>query len=247
MRTRLDLSSSARFGAVVAVVALVAALTAAPALAAPALRAARGADVKIAEAGVFLAGDFPEGFSAQPRDDSTNADNIRLARGVGGCAPYIALQKTTAALPQARSQQFTDGSRTVSNEVDVFKSERAASDAIALFVKPSVVGCLKKLYEKQLRQDPALKGKLASVVVSLDRQDIASLGDDSVVYEGNIVLTGTDGSSSQLGVGIAAVQVGRTVDAVSYSTDNADLPEILTPAIDASVGRLRTAVAGGAV
>ena len=39
------------------------------------------------------------------------------------------------------------------------------------------------------------------------------------------------------------MRVGRTVDAVTYTTDAGDLTEILTPAIDASVGRLRTALA----
>ena len=88
------------------------------------------------------------------------------------------------AVPQASSPDFEDASRTVSNEVDVFKTERAASDALALYAKSSTVGCLKKIFEKRLRQEPSLKGKVAAVVVTIERQDIAGLGDDSVVYEG---------------------------------------------------------------
>ncbi len=117
---------------------------------------------------------------------------------------------------------------------------------MALFAKPSMVSCLEKLFKKQIAQDPTTKGKIASVSVTLDRQDIAGLGDDSVVYEGNMALTGTDGSTSKIGVGNAAVQVGRAVDDVTYLTTGADLTEILTPAIDASVTRLQAVQASAA-
>jgi hypothetical protein len=129
------------------------------------------------------------------------------------------------------------------NEVDVFRDEKAATAALALYAKPSVVACLEHLFEKQLREDPSLDGKLADVVATLDRQDIAGIGDDSVVYEGRIDLSGTDGSTKQVGIGSAAVRVGRTVDVVTYTTDGGDLTEILTPAIDASVGRVRAMLA----
>ena len=93
----------------------------------------------------------------------------------------------------------------MSNEVDVFKSERLAADALALFAKPSMVSCLQKLFHKQIAQDPKTKGKIESVSITLDRQDIAGLGDDSVVYEGKMEITGTDGSTTEVGVGNAAV------------------------------------------
>jgi hypothetical protein len=85
------------------------------------------------------------------------------------------------------------------------------------------------------------------VSVALDRQDIAGLGDDSVVYEGNMTIAGTDGSTTQIGIGNAAVRVGRAVDDVTYVTTSAPLTDVLTPAIDASVARLRTALSGSAV
>jgi hypothetical protein len=167
---------------------------------------------------------------------------------VDGCAPYVTLQKTVASLPQAKSSRFSDESRSIGNEVDVFPTERAASAAILLYAKSSIVGCLENLFEKQARQDPDLRGSLDDVVVNLERQDIAGLGDDSVVYEGSTRLTGTDGSSQQIGIGSAAVRVGRTVDVVTYTTTDASptgssLTDVLTPAIDASVSRLRTALA----
>ena len=207
----------------------------------PVTAAPRNADSRLATSATFVPGDFPPGFGATAASVPTNADNIRLAKGVAGCGPYITLEKSTSTLSQARSPRFGDGSRTVENEVDVFKTDRAARDALVLYAKPSVAGCLKKLYEKQIRANPALLGKVAAVAVTLARQDIAGLGDDRVVYEGTVVVTGTDGLMEQVAVGTAAVRVGRVVDAVSSSSTGADLTEILTPAIDASVARLRDA------
>jgi hypothetical protein len=241
MGSRGGRSSFARpRAALVAVVVVAVALGVA---AGPAASATGGNDAQIAKAAIFVLADFPAGFTAEPSSGSSHADNIRLAKGVGGCAPYILLQRAVDAVPSAFSPDFKDAYRTVSNEVDVFKSERSARDALALYAKPSIVGCLKKLFEKRLRQDPKVKNKV-DVVVALQRQDIAGLGDDSVVYEGTVDLTGTDGSTAQLRIGNAAVQVGRTVNAVSYSTTGDDLVDVLTAAIDASVGRLRSALNG---
>jgi len=202
-------------------------------------------DVQIARTATFVLADFPTGFRQEASTASSNADNIKAAKGIAGCAPYVAVQKLTAALPRARSADFKDDSRTISNEVDVFRSDRAAGDALNLYAKSSTVGCLEHLFEKSVRSDADPVAKLDDVLVTLERQDIAGLGDDSVVYEGTVKLTATDRSTTKIGVGVAAVQVGRAVDAVTYLTTDKDLTEILTPAIDASVARLRTALAKG--
>jgi hypothetical protein len=205
--------------------------------------ASQSADTAVARAGSFVASDFPEGFAPTASSDKTHADNIRLAKGVAGCGPYITLQKSVSSLPQVKSSRFGDATRSIGNEVDVFPSDRAASAAIVLYAKPSVVGCLENLFEKQARQDPESRDSIDDVAVELDRQDIAGLGDDSVVYEGSIQYTGTDGSTTKVGIGSAAVRVGRAVDVVTYTTTGEDLTEVLTPAIDASVSRLRSALA----
>jgi hypothetical protein len=204
--------------------------------------ATRSGDAAIARAGLLEPADLPAGFEASREPQKTHSDNIKLAKGVAGCGPYISVQKSVSQLPQAKSPRFDDGARVVGNEVDVFASERAASAALALYAKSSIVGCLENLFEKQARQDPALRDVVDDIAVSLERQDIAGIGDDSVVYEGSVVLTGDDGSSTRVGIGSAAVQVGRTVDVVTYSTEGPDLTEVLTPAIDASVARLRAAL-----
>jgi len=204
--------------------------------------ASQSGDAAIARSGTLVTADFPTGFEPSPSSAKSHSDNIRLAKGVGGCTPYVTLQKAVASLPQAKSSRFGDESRSIGNEVDVFPTDRAASAAIVLYAKSSIVGCLENLFEKQARQDPDLRGSLDDVVVNLTRQDIAGLGDDSVVYEGSTVVTGTDGSSQQIGIGSIAVRVGRTVDVVTYTTTGSSLTEILPPAIDASVSRLRAAL-----
>ena len=205
--------------------------------------ASQSADTAMARAGVLVAADFPDGFAASPASDKSHIDNVRLAKGIDGCAPYVTLQKALVPLPQAKSPRFADASRSVGNEVDLFPTDRAASAALVLYAKSSVVGCLENLFEKQTRQDPTLQSTLDDVMANLDRQDIAGLGDQSVVYEGSLVLTDTDGSKSQIGIGSAAVRVGRALDVVVYTTDGTSLTDVLTPAIDASVGRLRAALA----
>ena len=227
-----------RLARALAVALLIVALTATAVAA-----ASQAGDVAIARAGAFVASDFPAGYQASTASSTSHADNIRLAKGVDGCGPYTTLQKAVSPLPQIKSPRFEDDTRSIGNEVDVFPSEKTAAAALVLYAKSSVVGCLENLFEKQTRQDPQLRGSLDDVVVNLDRQDIAGLGDDSVVYEGSIVLTGADGSTTKVGIGSAAVRVGRAADVVTYSTTGDSLTDVLTPAIDASVSRLRSALA----
>src|SRR6478735_4369122 len=178
---------AASAGAVLAALLLGAAAT-------PAAANRNGDDLQLAKAGTLALSDLPAGFTTKPDTGYSKADNIRLAKGINGCGPYIALEKTLIDLPSARSASLEDPTRKVDNEVDVFKNDRAASAALALYAKPSLVGCLEQVFEKGIRQDPSRSGAIDDVVVMLDRQDIAGLGDESVVYEGSVVITGTDGS-----------------------------------------------------
>lgn len=241
--------SSARAFAAVIPVVIVLGISLAPTAATGAGAESQPVDAAIARAGIFAASDFPPTFQVLPGQSAAAGEVVKLARGVDGCGPYVTLLKASVPRPQARSLRFGDAARAVSNEVGVYPSERAASVALTLYAKSSVVGCIENLAEKQLRQDAAQDagrgGTIDEVVAKLDRRDIAGLGDDSVVYEGSIVVTGTDGSTTQLGVGNAAVRVGRAVDVVTYTSTGTDLTDVLAPAIDSSVTRLRSAQAKG--
>src|SRR5215218_2258766 len=116
--------------------------------------ASQGGDTAVARAGAFVTSDFPEGFKGSASSAPSHADNIRLAKSVEGCGPYVTVQRSVASLPQVKSPRFSSVSLDIGNEVDVFPSERAASAALVLYAKSSVVGCLENLFEKSARQDP---------------------------------------------------------------------------------------------
>lgn len=208
--------------------------------------ASRSSDQQLAKQGVLLQSDFPDGFTRKAPDNSSDAEVAKLAKGTSGCGTYIALQKLTDAQPNAKSQDFEDDSRQVSNEVDVFKSVKSADAALAIYARASVPTCLERLFTKLLTQqfakDPSTKGKIARVAVTLGRQDVGGLGDDSVVYEGSAKVTAKNGTSHTLGIGNAAVRVDRAVSDYTYTTTSGDLTEVLQPAIEASVSRLQDAI-----
>lgn len=202
--------------------------------------APRSSDLGVARAGLFVASDFAAGFTAAAPPDTTHTDQISMARGVEGCGPYVAIQKKLTVTPTADSMQYSDHGRTIGNEVAVLASDKAAASFLVLYEKPSMVGCLENYLEKQFRRSSG--SQLDDVTVALERQDIAGLGDASVLYEGVATLELTDGTSAKLSIGTAVVRVGRAIDSILYSTSGASLTDVLTPAIDASVGRLRTAL-----
>jgi hypothetical protein len=206
--------------------------------------ASKAGDTKIAKAGVFVLNDFPAGFKAKARDTSSDKATAKIAKTIPECGPYRALQKLTDAQPQAKSQEFEDSSRQISNEVDVFASAPAATKALALFADPKGEACFDKLFSKVVTAQLAKsKTKITSVDVSITRQNVDAGGDESVVYEGSATVTLPNGSQQQFGIGNAAVRVGRAIDDFSYFTSSASLTDILQPLIDASLGRLDAALA----
>jgi len=217
--------------------------------AANAANTASTSDTDAAKAGVVVAADFPAGFTGKASSSASTAQLAKLAQGISSCKGYAALQKVIDAQPRAKSRDFSDGSRDVSNEVDVFATDAKASAALARYGDASVPTCLEQLLGKVLTQqyakDQSTKGKIRSVVVTLSPQDVSGLGDSSVVYEGSARITGKDGSVVQVGLGNAAVQVGRAVSDYTYTTSGADLTTVLQPAIDQSVTRLRAALTSG--
>jgi hypothetical protein len=200
--------------------------------------ASQAADTAIARAGVFVVADFP-GFASQPSSSITHADQVAMAKGIDGCSPYVTMQKRWQTVPLAASLQFADDRGSFGNEVAVFPTERAASALLVLAAKSSMVGCLENYLEKQFRQQR--QTGVDDVSATLERQAISGLGDDSVVYEGSLDLTGTDGKQSQIATGSVLVRVGRATEAIVYFTQGSDPTDVLAPAIDASVARLRAA------
>jgi hypothetical protein len=211
--------------------------------------ASSSGDKQLAEEGLLVQSDFPAGFESSPSTDTPTSEYVKASKGLSGCSSYLALRKTIDAQPRADSDEFTGDSSQVSNSVSVFKSSKRAESALSSFGKKSVPKCLEKLLPRlllrQYAKDPSTKGKIASVKVVLDPQDIAGLGDGSVVYEGSAKITAKDGTSQTIGLGNAAVLVDRAVSDYTYVATGEGLTEILQPAIDASVARLQAAITAG--
>ena len=53
-------------------------------LGAPAAAISKGGDVQVAKTGIFVSGDFPDGFARTAATPSSSAENIKLAKGVSG-------------------------------------------------------------------------------------------------------------------------------------------------------------------
>ncbi len=205
--------------------------------------AKKTSNTKVAKAGVLVLTDFPTGFAASKPDSSSDAMVATAAKGIPECRDYAAVKKLTDAQVKAKSQDFKDASRTVSNEVDVFVSVASARKTLVLFGNDDVVTCLNQLFEKvltdQFVNDPS--SGVSAVKVDITRQDVDPGGDQSVVYEGSYTITAKDGDT-QIGIGFAAIRTGRAVNAVTYQTSSEPLTDLLQPLIDATLGRIDAAL-----
>ena len=127
----------------------------------------------------------------------------------------------------------------------MFPTERAASALAGPgYAKSSMVGCLENYFEKQIRQERQAE-TLDDVAATLDRQDIAGLGDDSVVYEGARPDRRRREAVAGRHRGACWCAWGGRPTAIVYTTQGSDSTDVLTPAIDASVARLRAAPVKG--
>ena len=125
----------------------------------------------------------PRASRRRPARTRRHADEIAWRRASSGCGPYITLQKASHPAPAGELAEFGDedpqrGQR--GRRVPV--RPRRERDARPLR-EAEHRRLPREPVEKQARQDPDLEG-VDDVTVELDRQDIAGLGDDSVVYEG---------------------------------------------------------------
>lgn len=209
--------------------------------------ASRSDDLGIAEAGLLTGGDFPAGWTATPPDASDDRDIERAARRIASCKRYLTLRATGQKQPRAESPDFSFESSRIDNSVAVFASTRAANAAMKVFEHPTVLRCIDRLFadvlEAQLAADPATRDTITDVELDLDTTELDDLGDRAQAYEGTVTLSAVDGSQATVGVGIAAVRVGRAIALYNYFVDTAEVLQLLPGLVDTSVARLETAVA----
>jgi hypothetical protein len=211
-------------------------------LLAPAADAAsvgNASDEEIAAAGVLVAGDLPATYTASPRDTSSDAQTEKVAKKLAACKKYVAFRKAVDQYPEAKSDDFDQGQTQIDNSVAVFPTAKQAKAAVDAYTASGMPACFGQLVGKLARQaGGTAKSQIKEV------KDV-SVGDQSVAYEGPVVITESDGSRTTLGFGNLVVRVGRGVAVYSYNHDaQTTITADLQQAVSASGGRLQQALAG---
>ena len=208
--------------------------------------ASTAGDKSIAKAGVLTADDFAAGWE-QERPDPVDKDVDRIAEGIPSCRGYLAVKTAAHKNPRAKSQDFVQGDDEVSNTVNVFATERAATSALDEVRKPSVERCLQTVFEKVIQasiaEDPATRKQVESVDVEVSRPYVLPVGDEALAFEIVItVLTTTMREATDVYLVQEFVRVDRAIASFNFQATGQPLTDT-AGYIDASVGRLRTALA----
>jgi hypothetical protein len=209
--------------------------------------ASSAGDRRIAEEGVLTEADFPRGWTSSPRDSSNDSQTEKTAKTIPACKGYLALRAAAKKQPNATSPEFELGDSEIDNTVSVFPTTRSATKATKAFDAPAVPSCINSLFTKvfteALADDPATSGQIDDIDVDIERAPVAEVADSTTAYEGTVRISARDGSSQTIGVGVAAVRVGRGVTLFSYVVDASGVVELLPSLVDASVARLTVALA----
>jgi hypothetical protein len=226
--------------------ALVAAGVLGPLGTAPAV-ASKASDTQIAEAGVLVQSDFPAGWTATPRDTSTDAATEKIAKKIPACSDYLALRTATKGEAKAKSEEFSLLNSQVDNTVTVFPTNAGAIAAMKVFARPSVVKCINTLFTKvftaSLESNATTRNQIESIKVKVTPASVEPIADGTTAYEGTVTITTKDGTTQTIGVGNAAVRTGRAIDAFSYVVDTTTVLQLLPSVVDTSVTRLTAALA----
>ena len=169
-----------------------------------------------------------------------------MREGIPSCRGYLALRTAAHKNPRAESQDFVHGDDEVSNTVNVFSTERAATGALAEVRKPSVERCLRTVFDKVIRaniaEDPATRKQIERVDVEVGRLDVPAVGDEVLALEIVVTVLTKTGDATDLYVDQEFVRVGRAIGSFNFQATGQPLTDT-AGYIDASVGRLRAALA----
>jgi hypothetical protein len=163
-------------------------------------------DEAIAEDSVLTEGDASQfGLSeTEPGDDPPPSGSA--------CKKIRAARRAADRRPNAETAFGDESGNMAQSEVIVFKSERAARVPITAFSTGTAEDCLSEQLEQNLEEnlDPGVSAEFSG-----ERTEVP-LGDDSVVYQIVIALTGADGSTSEVYVEFGVIRVGRAVAVLDF-------------------------------
>ena len=214
-------------------------------LAAEAGAASKANDATVAKAAVLRIDDFPTTWTQKKRDISGDAATERAASEISSCKQFAGFMHANKKNVRALSPDFDLKQSSISNTVNVFPSEKAASSALATFGSGSVPTCLNKLFtallKAQFAKDKTLSAQIKSIRSQIATAPGVTVGDESVAYAGTLVVSLKNGQGITLEVGNEAVRVGRVVNDFAYTADS-DISTVLSDAMNSSTARLVSAL-----
>ncbi len=215
------------------------------ALAVEAGAASKANDGTVAKAAVLRIDDFPVTWTQKKRDTAGDAATERAASKISSCKQFASFISSNKKNPRALSPDFDLNQSSISNTVNVFTSEKAASGALATFGSSSVPTCLNKLFtallKAQFAKDKTLSAQITSIHSQIAIAPGVTVGDESIAYAGSVVVALKNGQGITLDLGNEAIRVGRVVNDFAYTADS-DISTVLSNAMNSSTARLMAAL-----
>jgi hypothetical protein len=185
--------------------------TVAPSSTAPAAGSASDADQPAAEASLLRLSDFPSGWTAQPAESRTDAQD-EANRKLASCAGVSGTSMIDFGGALARSDDFASGSQTdqVNSVVAVAASADDARKRIADLGAPAVATCMHDVYEAAL--EDALSSEDVTVGdLTVARLNVAPAGDEDIAFRITVPVEQNGAAAGTVFVDLVAVRVGRGV------------------------------------
>ena len=139
------------------------------------------------------------------------------------------------------------GDDEVSNTVNVFSTERAATGALdrgsgSRRSSGACGPCSSKVIRANIAEDPATRKQIERVDVEVGRPDVPAVGDEALAFEIVVTVLTKAGDATDLYLVQEFVRVGRAIGSFNFQATGQPLADT-AGYIDASVGRLRAALA----
>ena len=202
------------------------------------------ADRAIAKTGLLTPQDFPAGWTVKPGSSSSGGPPPSLVACTPACRPFISLLGNSKSAAKAQSDEFTEGSVTVTNSVDVYPSPARANAPFNAVKTSSFSSCLQVLFAKLLHNELASKGEASALqhasVVATSANPGITLGDDQAAY--SLALTASvQGTPINIYFEDVVIRNGRALDSFSFENDTSPITDVMKPVLAQSVRRLRLA------
>lgn len=213
----------------------------------------KASDTEVADSGLVTTADLPSDWTVAKKSGGSNPNLSidKAAKKIPECAALAALaasEKHSKNETRVKGQSFESGDTQIGSEASVFKTNVAATAAIAAVNGPLVSKCFPKLmslavsqgFQEAAKKLPSAQRKLlGDVSVDVSQPSDRDIGaDDQVTYDVDIKIAILP--TMPLRFEILFARVGRSL--VTYSTFAfGALPPVARTGFQGAVARLRAA------